>query len=406
MRYHARMRTTQSGARAWLVPLVVRPLFFAVPFAIFFSYLNGEGLATLPAYYVVSVIFTLVISLFVEANRHWIAPRFAARSGEPGPPRALQVLSFGVAAILGSVVAAIVLHYTIAPGTFGSERAIVLLLLFAIFFSALFLGVIYARRMQRLYVKRVREEAERTAREEQELRLAGEIQQALLPPRLYTRGALTAAGASIPCRAIGGDFFEYVDLPGDRAGFALGDVAGKGPSAAILAALVQGIFMSEVEEGGGPAATMARVNRALRRRAVETRFVTIVYAILDGRGALVSCTAGQNHPFWVARDGSVRRLERGGLLLGAFDEAAYEEEAYRLAPGDTIVAFSDGVCDAENASGEQFGEDRLRALILEQDRDGAPEVLLDRVLRGVQAFIGNHPQADDITLLVVRYAGP
>lgn len=400
------MSTSRSDAKTWLVPFVLRPILFAVPFAIFFSYLAGDGMATLPAYYVVSVIFTFIISVFVEANRRWVAPRFVAPGGEPGPPRALQVLSFGVAAILGTVVAALVVHFTIAPGTFGSERAIVLLLVFAVLFSALFLGVIYARRMQVLYVERVRREAERKAREEQELRLAGEIQRALLPPRLYARGALTAAGASIPCRAIGGDFFEYVDLPGGRTGFALGDVAGKGPSAAILAALVQGIFMSEVVEGGGPAATMARVNRALRRRAVETRFVTIVYAILGGDGAMVSCTAGQNHPFWIARGAPVRRLERGGLPLGAFDEATYEEETHRLAAGDTVFAFSDGACDAENASGEQLGEERLRELILEQDLASPPEQLLDSVLRGVQAFIGDHPQADDITLLVVRYTGP
>ena len=393
-------------APAWLVPFLIRPVSFAIPFALFFSYLNGEGLRTLPGYYVVSLIFTFVISLFVEANRRWVSPRLAANADQPGPPQPLQILSFGLAAILGTVAAAILAHFTIAPGTFGSQRAIVLLLLFAILFSALFLGVIYARRMQTLYVRRVREEAERNAREEQELRLAGEIQRALLPPRLASGAAFAAAGACLPCRAIGGDFFEYVDLPGGRTGFALGDVAGKGPSAAILAALVQGVFMSEVGEGDGPAATMTRVNRALRRRAVETRFVTIVYMTLDRDGTLVSCTAGQNHSFWIGRDRSVRRLTTGGLLLGAFDEATYEEERHRLSPGDTIVAFSDGVCDAENAAGEQFGEERLRDLLLEQDLASTPNALLDRVLRGVKAFTGDHPQADDVTLQVVRYTGP
>src|SRR5262249_46363356 len=209
-----------------------------------------------------------IISAFIEANRAWVAPRLVPPGRPPGPPSPLVIASFAIAGMLGSLTSAAILHFTIAPQTFGSGRAIVLLLLISGGFMALFLGWIYSTRMSRLYVQRVREEAERTAREEQEMRVAAAVQQALLPPRLREGPGYEAAGASIPCRTIGGDFFEYFDLPDGRLGFALGDVAGKGPPAALLAARVQGVFMSNVGVDGvsGPADTMVRVNQALLSR--------------------------------------------------------------------------------------------------------------------------------------------
>jgi serine phosphatase RsbU (regulator of sigma subunit) len=382
--------------------IVLRSPLFAVPFAFFFSYLMGQGLRTFGGYYVASLVFALVITAAIEANRAWVAPRLVPpEHRRPGHP--LEVASFAVAAMVGSVLAGILLHYTIARGTFGSERAIVLLLFFSVFFTVLFLGVIYAVRIQRLYVRRIREEAETKAREEQELKMAAAIQQALLPPRIRSGDSFSAAGASIPCRTIGGDFFEYFDLPGGRVGFALGDVAGKGPPAAILAALVQGIFATHVADQNGPAATLTQVNRSLCRRPVETRFATIAYLVLGPGGRLRSVTAGHNPAFWIGREGSVRRLERGGLLAGAFEDASYEEEEVELRPGDTLVLFSDGVPDAENPQGEQFGEERLGQLLSDGTSERSAEEILERVLSAVASFCEGRAPTDDVTVLVVRY---
>jgi len=398
-----RILPSRSG---FLWRLLLRPILGAVPFAIFFSYLQGEGLVGLGDYYIATLIFSFVVTFAIEANRKWVAPRLAPPGHPlPGAPHPLQVASYALAAMLGSMAAGILLHYTIAPGTFGSERAIVLLLLFSLLFTTLFLGVIYATRMQRLYVQRIREEAETKVREEEEMRVAAGIQQALLPPRLRAGTTYDAAGASIPCRAIGGDFFEYFDLPGGRTGFALGDVAGKGPAAAILAAKVQGIFATSAGGEDGPAATLARVNRALCHRAVESRFATIAYVELASDGTLLSSSAGHNPAFLVGRDGATRRLHKGGLVVGAFQGATYEEEAVGLRAGDTLILFSDGVSDAENPGGEQFGEDRLESILSDRAWDLEPEEILERVLDATRVFAADRPPADDITVLVVRYRG-
>jgi serine phosphatase RsbU (regulator of sigma subunit) len=398
-----RLLPSRSGYFYWLV---VRPLLFAIPFALFFCFLQGAGLDKLGDYYIAAVIFSFAITFAIEANRRWVLPRLIPPGrSRSGPPDAIQVGSYGVAAMLGSVVAGLLLHFTIAPDTFGTGRDIGLLLLFSAMFTVLFLGVIYATRLQRLYVRRVREEAENRTREEQEMRIAADIQQALLPPRIRTGRGYAAAGASIPCRAIGGDFFEYLDLPDDRIGFALGDVAGKGPSAAILAAMVQGIFTTHVDGDDGPAATLSRVNQALYRRGIETRFATIAYMVLGPDGGLVSCSAGHNPAYLMGGDGSVRRLEKGGLLVGAFGEATYEEESVTLRSGDTLVLYSDGVTDAESPSGEQFGEERLSSILADGGVGRTPEEILERVLHATRAFGAGHPPADDITVLVVRYLG-
>ena len=387
--------------------LLFRPLLYAIPFGILFSFLQGNGLATLASYCFVSFGFAVIISSFIEANRAWVAPRLVPPDSPPGPPRPLVIASFAVAGMLGSLTSAALLHFTIAPQAFGSGRAIVMLLLISAGFMALFLGWIYSTRMSRLYVQRVREEAERTVREEQEMRVAAAVQQALLPPRLRAGPRYTAAGASIPCRTIGGDFFEYFDLPGGRVGFALGDVAGKGPPAALLAARVQGVFLSNLGADGdsSPAATMTRVNQTLLGRPIEARFATMAYLILSPDGRLVSCSAGHNPAYVIVADGSERRLDRGGLMIGAFEGVSYEQESIELRSGDTIVLYSDGASDAENPDGEQFGEDRFRALLLEGDRREEPRDMLDRVLGSIQAFAGDRPLADDVTVLIVRYQG-
>ena len=392
--------TRRSAVRAALVRLVLRPVLLAAPFALFFHTLFGDGWPELPGYYLAALVFSFLISVMIEINRAWVAPRLVP-PGYDRPGHPLEIASFAVAAVLGSVIAGVVLHVTIAPGMLGSGRQIAMVLLFSGIFTAAFLGVIYAVHSQRLLIRRAQEKAV----EERELQMAAEIQKALLPPRSRSGPTYRSAGASIACRTIGGDFFEIYDLPDGRVGFALGDVAGKGPSAAILAGLTQGVFTSHVGDGDGPAATLTRVNRAICRRAVESRFATIAYVILAPDGTLRSSSAG-HLPACVARaDGSVQWLEMGGLLAGAFEDARYDEEEITLRPGDTVLLYSDGLTDAENMAGEQFGDERLRKALADGARMESPDAALDSVLRSVQEFAAGQSQADDITLLVVRYDG-
>ncbi len=141
----------------------------------------------------------------------------------------------------------------------------------------------------------------RKARLERELELAAEIQRALLPEALQSGAYFEVAAASIPCRAIGGDFFDYFNLPDGHFAFALGDVAGKGPPAALLTAMIQGAFASQVTSVGSPAVLMAHVNRTLIRRAIQSRFATVMYGMLSPDGRLTYSNAGHNPPVLIGR---------------------------------------------------------------------------------------------------------
>jgi len=382
-----------------LFRLFGRPIFLAIPFAVFFFIMNSQRLSDFPDYYVASLIFSTFINLANLANARWVVPRLPPRNpGAEGKPLLLEIASFAAASLTASFVAALTLHLTLAPGFLGSAQDVLRLLAWSCLFVVLVMGLIYAVLFQRQIVDRIRKEA----REEQELRIAAEIQQALLPPRSIAGATFAAAGASIPCRTIGGDFFDTFELADGRLGFALGDVAGKGPPAAILAAMVQGIFASHVGAGAGPAETLDRVNKALLRRAIESRFATLVYGVLSPDGALVASNAGHNPTFLFRADGRLERLDKGGLMVGAFDFAAYEEDRAALRPGDTIVLYSDGVTDATSPSGDQFGEDRFLASLGTAHRE-TPEDLVARLIAEIRAFAAGEPPADDVTLLVVRY---
>ena len=156
------------------------------------------------------------------------------------------------------------------------------------------------------------------AQHEHELKIAAGIQQALLPASRYLGAGFEVAATSVPCRAIGGDFFDYFHLPRGGFAFVLGDVAGKGPPAALLASLLQGIFSANAFRDGTPAGLLSQANEALVRRAIEARFATAVYAVLDRRGRLTYCNAGHNPPFLVGEAES-GDSSCGGMVVGAFD---------------------------------------------------------------------------------------
>ena len=241
------------------------------------------------------------------------------------------------------------------------------------------------------------------ARMEQEMRIAAEIQQALLPDSRRQGAYFDAVGQSVACRSIGGDFFDYVDLPSGAFGFAVGDVAGKGAPAALLTAVIQGVFSSQAQTGTPPSETLSRVNQALIRRAIESRFCTAFYATVTPDGMLTYCNAGHNPPIVFARDG-VRRLEKGGLILGLFEHASFEEDTMTLGAGDLLVAFSDGVTEALNVNGEEYGEERLLTCV-EANRQRTTQEILDAIFASVREFSVGAVQSDDVTALVVRYDG-
>ncbi len=249
---------------------------------------------------------------------------------------------------------------------------------------------------------RLYRESQEKTRLEQELRTAYEFQQGLLPTAPPPHDYFSAAAEMVPCLSIGGDFFDYLDLDGNF-GFVLGDVSGKGAAAGLLGARVQEIFAFRAP-GSDPATTIATVNGAMVKKGLEARFVTLFYGILTPDGELTYCNAGHNPPLLIGKNG-VRKLTTGGLIVGLFGEATYEQEVVTLDPGDTLITFSDGVTEAWDAEGAEFGDERILKCLHASPRDIEPSELVQQVLAGVREFTVGEPQGDDITVLVVRYRG-
>jgi serine phosphatase RsbU (regulator of sigma subunit)/pSer/pThr/pTyr-binding forkhead associated (FHA) protein len=238
------------------------------------------------------------------------------------------------------------------------------------------------------------------ARIEHELRIAAEIQRALLPPGHHTGRFYEAIGSSLPSRSIGGDFFDFTERPDGSFGFAVGDVSGKGPAAALLTAKIQGLLGAGADTGT-PAEIMQTVNRGLTRRAIESRYATIFSAMLTPGGLLTFCNAGHNPPLLFG-GGRVRRLESGCMPVGMFDFAQYTDATEQLTTGDVLVVYSDGVTEALNVEGQEFGEERLAALLEKRYADDA-EVILEAIVAEVQAFARGAAQHDDVTAMVVKF---
>jgi phosphoserine phosphatase RsbU/P len=246
-------------------------------------------------------------------------------------------------------------------------------------------------------------EAAEKARIERDLLVAAQIQQALLPTGSFETSFVDLAASSVPCRTVGGDFFDYLDLGSRGFGFGLGDVAGKGAPAALLAAAVQSNFIAQAPVSGDPADTLTRVNNALLRRAIEARFATMFHGVVDVTGHLSYSNGGQEPPLVLKRDG-ISWLEAGGPVLGLLPGATYEFDSVTLDPGDLVVICSDGVTEARNAAGDEFGRERLIEA-MSGCHGGKPDAVLERLFEAVRLFSQGTPQGDDITGLVLRYRG-
>lgn len=242
--------------------------------------------------------------------------------------------------------------------------------------------------------------AERLAKE---LEGASEIQNSLLPAESPPIPGYLLHGASIPCRAVGGDLYDFIELPGGRLAVALGDVAGKGFSAALLMCAFQASLRALSELDLPPSEAMVRLNRLLCRRLPMNRFVTFFFSLLDPRThRFTYVNAGHCHP-WLIRPGKgpAERLPGTGRPLGFFEDSDYEPRTIELGPGEIVVCFSDGVPDGVGPDGVEFGEQRLADIVQSvEDRD--PEEILRRVMAEIESHHAGLAHEDDITLVVLK----
>jgi sigma-B regulation protein RsbU (phosphoserine phosphatase) len=255
-----------------------------------------------------------------------------------------------------------------------------------------------------IYNARLYKDSQDKRRMMEQLEVAREIQQTLLPKPEKDLGYVVACSSNIPCHQIGGDFFDYFDLSDNRFGFALGDVAGKGMPAALLASMLQGVFSAQNLNSIPLPEIIGRVNQKLALRSPGNRFVTFFFGILDGEGNCTYVNAGHNPPILLTQSGTLQELEEGGMVLGLFAEAKYVSGSVRMQPGDHLVLFTDGIIEAMNPAEEEFGMDRLTELLRNNVQSPAPEIM-SKIREAVLSFSARAPQHDDITLMVLTYSG-
>lgn len=239
---------------------------------------------------------------------------------------------------------------------------------------------------------------------EQELQIARDIQQGLLPSQLPAEGWLVAAGSSQACFQVGGDYYDVIEIEGGRWGGVLADVSGKGVSAALLTSLLQGAFFSASWSDSGLGAAVGRINRYISERSRNARFATAFCCVIEGDGVMRWVNAGHTSTVVLRANGSIEWLKASSVPIGLFPDAEYVEETCDLGPNDKLVVYSDGVSEANNFKNERYGEERLENFLKEQFPLAARD-LHDALMDDVFAFTEGAEQGDDITLLVVGYRG-
>lgn len=240
---------------------------------------------------------------------------------------------------------------------------------------------------------------------QQELDVARRMQQSIVPTRFPSRPELQMFARMIPAKEVGGDFYDYFWLSEHRVGVVIADVSGKGVPAALFMAVARTLLRATAPAADGAGSCLAMANELLGQDNEATMFVTLFYGILDTRsGELVYANGGHNPPLLIEADGSVSPLpSTGGMALGIMEDLPYQEHSLLLAPGSTLLLYTDGVTEAFNPENQEFGERRLSELLARSSKL-AVEPLLAELVETVNGFANGAPQSDDITCLAIRYA--
>ncbi len=236
---------------------------------------------------------------------------------------------------------------------------------------------------------------------ETEVQLARQIQKTFLPDVLPTHPHWQLSARWRTARQVGGDFYDVIELPNDRLGLFIADVADKGMPAALFMALTRTLVHAAAKETSSPAEALRRVNELLMPDTKQGMFVTAVYSVLDlNTGEMTYANAGHNPPLWVRRD-SLEKLTRTGVALGASEDSHMTERTIQLAERESLLLYTDGLTEAFNLEGDMFGEERLLRAVGWQESASADD-MIKTVEFALDEFAGNAPPSDDLTMLAVR----
>ena len=237
---------------------------------------------------------------------------------------------------------------------------------------------------------------------QEEMRLAAETQINLLPKSIPKVADYQIAGKSIPAKDVGGDYYDFIQIDDKNFAFCLGDVSGKGMSAAMLMSNLQATLRAQILSGFNSTETLKRANTVLYQNTDSTKFVTLFFGIVNiDSNEIKYCNAGHNNPFHIDKSNKFIELDVGGLILGFQTDSSYMEGNISFKPEDTLVLFSDGITEAMNENNEEFGEDRLTELITKYKNEDAYK-MIDKIMDAVNEFAEGIAQSDDMTLMIIK----
>jgi sigma-B regulation protein RsbU (phosphoserine phosphatase) len=249
------------------------------------------------------------------------------------------------------------------------------------------------------------EEQRKRQRLENEVSIAQQVQSQLFPRNLPVIEGIQLGAYCKPARGVSGDYYDFLPLGATRLGIALADISGKGISAALLMASVQAALRSQLllnpDATTSAAEVVSRINRHLFLNTSEDRFATFFFAIYDSATRTLRYTnAGHCAPMLINGE-KLQRLEKGGIVVGVFEDAEYEEGVVEVAPDSVLVVYSDGLIEPENVYGEEFGTNRLENVALRNRRSSA-DAMVAALLVAAEEWAGTAEQADDMTVIVSR----
>jgi sigma-B regulation protein RsbU (phosphoserine phosphatase) len=248
----------------------------------------------------------------------------------------------------------------------------------------------------RLYQERLTKQ-----RLDEELHLAREIQRLLLPRQTPRSAHFDIAAINFPSHEVGGDYYDFVELRDGAIGVAIGDIAGKGIPGALLMSNLQAAGRAAAIRSTSTKAVMEELNNQITRSTTAEKYATFFYAILWPDKKLTYTNAGHNYPLQCHADGNICELRQSNLVVGVREGIKYDEQTITVQSGDVLIFYTDGITEAMNASWDEFGLERLTAVI-RQNLQHTAENIRNAIYEAVLQFVGDAAQADDLTLVVVK----